>query len=214
MAKVTQESFLKDVEHHQMTVLRDDGVYRHIRFNVPGSSTQCFSLITWPGSLCYTGDMGTFVFQRLTDMFEFFSPGIREHKPGKLFINEGYWASKCEAQCRDGIYQYDPDVFIEKIKSNAKEWLKSNPEIDKDDFYFELDFDVISQAEEGEERAMRAALDFKYDDDPVFSDFWEVNLKSYTTRYLWCCYAIAWGIGTYNQSKAVNVCDVADPLGR
>lgn len=214
MAKVTQEEFLKDVKDHQMTVLRDDGVYRHITFNIPGSSDQSFSLITWPGSLCYTGDMGTYVFQRLNDMFEFFAPSKKEPTPGDIFINEGYWAEKCEAQCRDGVYEYDPDVFIEKINMGAKECLESHPEIDKDDFLIELDCEVISSAEEGEDRAMRAALDFKHDDKQVFVDFWEIDLNSYTTRYLWCCYAIAWGIEKYNQSKAVAACDVADPLGR
>ena len=28
----TEETFLKDVEKHRMTVLLDNGVYRHLRF--------------------------------------------------------------------------------------------------------------------------------------------------------------------------------------
>ena len=64
--------FLRDVAEHEMIVVRDDGVHRHIRFKKPGTSCMHFDLITWPGYLCYTGDMGTYVFSRLTDMFEFF----------------------------------------------------------------------------------------------------------------------------------------------
>ena len=68
----TEQSFLKDVAEHQMTVLRDDGVNRHVQFRRPGTICMGFELITWPGYLCYTGDMGTYVFRRLEDMFEFF----------------------------------------------------------------------------------------------------------------------------------------------
>ena len=28
-----------------------------------------FDIVTWPGYLCYSGDMGCFVFTRLPDMF-------------------------------------------------------------------------------------------------------------------------------------------------
>ena len=73
------EQFLRDVAEHTMTVIREDGVSRHIRFAKPGTSCMHFDLITWPGYLCYTGDMGTYVFQRLTDMFEFFRTD-REYK--------------------------------------------------------------------------------------------------------------------------------------
>lgn len=53
-------------------MLHEDGIYRHIRFRQPGTMCMHFDLITWPGYLCYTGDMGTYVFTRLADMFEFF----------------------------------------------------------------------------------------------------------------------------------------------
>lgn len=75
----TEKRFLGDVAKHQMTILRDDGVNRHVRFKQPNSSNMFFDLITWPGCLCYTGDMGTYVFRRLEDMFEFFRTD-REHQ--------------------------------------------------------------------------------------------------------------------------------------
>ena len=61
----TEERFLKDAAAHQMEVLRDDGVNRHLRFKNPESSAYWFEIITWPGTLCIDGDMGTFVFRRL-----------------------------------------------------------------------------------------------------------------------------------------------------
>ena len=52
-----------------MIVLRDDGVYRHIRFKKPGTGCMHFDLVTWPGYLCYSGDMGCYVFCRLNARF-------------------------------------------------------------------------------------------------------------------------------------------------
>ncbi len=48
---ITEEGFLKDVSCHQMTVLRDEGVFRHVRFSRPDSSSYRFDLITWPRHL-------------------------------------------------------------------------------------------------------------------------------------------------------------------
>lgn len=67
-----EQRFLNDVANHEMIIIRDDGVNRHVRFKRPNSSCMYFDLITWPGHLCYTGDMGSYVFRRLEDMFEFF----------------------------------------------------------------------------------------------------------------------------------------------
>jgi len=88
-AAYSEESFLRDVAEHAMLLIRDDGVSRHVRFAQPGTGCMHFDLITWPGYLCYTGDMGTYVFQRLTDMFEFFRTD-REYKKrngAKLAVN-------------------------------------------------------------------------------------------------------------------------------
>ena len=70
--KDIKQIFLNDVKDHQMTIVRDDNIGRHLRFSKPGTSCMSFDLITWPGYLCCTGDMGTYVFKRLPDMFEFF----------------------------------------------------------------------------------------------------------------------------------------------
>lgn len=89
----TEAVFLADVAHHQLTVLRDDGLYRHLRFSKPGSNDMRFDVVTWPGFLAYSGDMGCFVFERLDDMLAFFR---RPYTGPGLTINERYWAEKCQ----------------------------------------------------------------------------------------------------------------------
>src|SRR5690348_13144744 len=94
-----EQWFLKDVSTHEMIVIRDDGANRHIRFKRPGTSCMYFDLITWPGYLCYTGDMGTYVFSRLEDMFEFFRTDrdYNKRKGRELSINPKYWGEKLQA---------------------------------------------------------------------------------------------------------------------
>ncbi|MEN5374297.1 hypothetical protein [Stenotrophomonas hibiscicola] len=41
--------FEKDTAEHQMEVLLDNGVYRHLRFKRPGSYAFSFDVVTWPG---------------------------------------------------------------------------------------------------------------------------------------------------------------------
>jgi hypothetical protein len=58
---------------HELTVMHDDGNYRNLMFRNPASSFYWFSLATWPGHLAFTGDVGSWLFRRATDMFGFFT---------------------------------------------------------------------------------------------------------------------------------------------
>lgn len=61
----SKEQFLVHVREHEIKVIRDDGLHRHLRFKKQNTSNQYFDLITWPGTICIHGDMGTFVFSRV-----------------------------------------------------------------------------------------------------------------------------------------------------
>lgn len=107
-AILTQEqqaaaSFERAVEHHEMKVLLDEGLYRHVRFKRPNELTYWFDLVTWPGYLAINGDLVSgYTFSRIEDMFDFFARGEQ--------INPEYWSGKitCPAtQTRN----YDPDKF-------------------------------------------------------------------------------------------------------
>ena len=217
-ATCTEERFLRDVAKHEMTVIRDDGVHRHIRFKQPDSSMMFFDLITWPGFLCYCGDMGTYVFQRTQDMFGFF------RKNGRLDgIDHRYWAEKIEAADRTGVEKHTHDEFTRQIN----DWVDQQAEGDKPDddepeqlalwaeAYAELRAAVESEvlsADSNEVRCFDAANDFTHAGDAwkafhgpnakfQFTDFWEVDTKEYTPHFLGCCYALAWGIEQYDAAK-------------
>lgn len=193
MSEITEESFLKDVAGHKMTVLRDDGVYRHLHFAIPGSGHMHFDVVTYPHFLCYSGDMGCYVFSRIHDMFQFF----RGKEAGPLRINEGYWSEKIEATSKtDGHYEY----ASEKLESHVKEWL-DEVEAD-DDLRDRVKDEVLDYSRDGEYPARQAMQDFEHEKRRPFQESWECNFSEYTHRFIWCCYAIAWGIRQYDLTKS------------
>ncbi|HQS60002.1 MAG TPA: hypothetical protein PKZ37_16620 [Gallionellaceae bacterium] len=204
----TEQRFLEDVARHQMTILRDDGVNRHVRFKQPDSSNMFFDLITWPGCLCYTGDMGTYVFRRLEDMFEFFRTD-REYQPNngqKLFINLGYWSEKLESVSRfgNGYEEFSMDKFKSAVNEYVEQYITE---------------EELPEGSEGEAQALREAVESEvlsceensyaaYDASSRFehegfgfTDFWERDFTVYTFHFIWCCYALAWGIQQYDSLK-------------
>lgn len=51
--------FLIDTAFHRLEIIRDDGLYRHLRMQQPENSCYYYDVITWHGYLTVTGDMGT-----------------------------------------------------------------------------------------------------------------------------------------------------------
>jgi hypothetical protein len=226
MSDCTQERFLRDVAGHVMTILRDDGVHRHVRFKQPGTSCYYFDLITWPGHLCYTGDMGTFVFRRIEDMFEFFGRDREYHASlGRaLAINLGYWGEKLVAVDANGASsggkakEFDLEKFTRVINEYRVGWMRCGKEdgtLDKEqrrELWEQVQEEVLDRAEDGEHYAQAAAYEFsfrrnpcgRWDDQPVwqFDDLFEHDFTEYTHGFVWCCYALAWGIQKYDEAKS------------
>lgn len=195
------ERFQKDVDSHEMEVLHDDGLYRHLRFSNGGSSIYQFNITTWPGYLCISGDMGCFVFSRVRDMFGFF-----RGEDGQLGINPGYWMEKVQAGAgsevaREICTEWDEEDFRAEIRKRFDDYVEDE-ELDEAaaaELWSEIEDEVLEETDL-EAVAMRNAMEFRHDDFE-FTDFFEVRCTKYTFRYLWCCWAIVWGIGVYDKAK-------------
>lgn len=109
--KDAAERFQRDTAGHEMTIVHDDGLHRHLQFKAPGASFYGFELVTWPGSLAIRGGMDGFMFSRIMDMFEFFR--------GKR-INPDYWAEKTEGG-RDSCKRYSQEKFCQVVKERFVE---------------------------------------------------------------------------------------------
>lgn len=210
---LTEQKFLKDVADHQMIVIRDEGVHRHIRFKAPGTMMEHFDLITWPGYLCYTGDMGTFVFSRTEDMFSFFRMGKDDwnyNKSGGLSINPGYWSEKLQGIDRnEGFEEFDEEKFKSVVSEYRLGWIRDGG-LDKDErreLWDAVTDEVLNATEDGEHRAFDAAYGFCHRvgrKEFQFDDFFEYRFTKYTYRFLWCCYAMAWGIALYDATGKMD----------
>lgn len=196
MSQDIAERFARDTANHQMTVLHDEGLYRHVRFKQPKTGFYWFDLATWPGRLAFTGDMDGYTFAREPDMFAFFRGGNR------YGINPGYWSEKVDGG-RDRTKRYSEDRFRRLVTEHVAEHEEEFPglvaavkaEILDNDYAVDLAF----------EDAARDALDtFRFQADGRefrFTDTWEWDLRDYDWTFLWCCHAIVWGIEQYDAAR-------------
>lgn len=203
----TPADFAKAIAQHVMTIEHDAGVYRSLHFGKPGSSIQSFRIVTFPGSLVYTGDMGTFVFERLRDMFQFFR---------RETINPQYWAEKVQAADRcDGLKTFSEEKWAEAVRDELKQFLERYAD-DGDGEWFrharviwpEVKSLIRGGASNSYE-AVDATQHFECDDadgeqvgSRIFEGFWERSVEEYSYRFIWCCRALVWAIAQYDAAKA------------
>ena len=209
------DQFHRNTQSHVMEIILDEKDHRHLRFKRPGSSSHHFDIVTYPGYLVYSGDMGAYVFSRLRDMFDFFRTDGDE-----LSINVGYWSEKLQAvdcQCGlrgDGRTEWDDELHNQWVKEQFDEWKKS---VEEDGDYDESDFRSVWNRLEGqvmhadnEWDAMDRIWNWCLNDDGDFSDrspfssewYESYSAKQPPSRLIWCLYALNWGIKQYDKHHA------------
>ncbi|MCT2385142.1 hypothetical protein [Erwinia pyrifoliae] len=207
--------FIRDISSHQLTVIRDDGLYRHLRFARPNTNAYQFDIVTWPGYLTVTGDMGTWTFSRIADMFNFFTAD-HDGKRESFQINPGYWSEKFEsgAGCRhtdSPCYEFDETALIKALDEWHTEWLSGSGADEDESDKAEVAEKIISLTWESFSNANQAYAAVDAADLPDFDMsyvFEGLSMHRYTFHYLWICYAIVWGIERYRNKKlALNAMD-------
>lgn len=214
--KLTAELFLNDVKEHELTILHDESFFRHIRLSKPNDSNKKFYLTTFPGHLVFSGDMGTFAFRRLHDMFHFF-----RSTTDCLHINPGYWSEKCEAENRfgNGIKSFSHDLFAEIVNGLAKEFINEGGlkeyasqfgSIKRATKSFLSEINDLIKSTENDYAAHQSMCDYEFLEfdltatDVFGEDSWEYDFTDYTYHFIWCCYAIQWGIMQYDKFNVDN----------
>ena len=177
MSIPTQEYFLKRVKDHVMEIKHNEGVYRHLSFGRPNSNIDRFDLVTWPGHLSYSGDMGGYVFARTNDMLTYF----RDRDP-----NPDYWSEKLVAIDRDGVDDFD----YKKTRKFMIECLTDGVTTEE---LSDLEADFPEDADMRYHEFMNLANDANIDDAH------EYILKNYTYRFMFCCFALPWAIAMYDK---------------
>jgi hypothetical protein len=238
------ERFSNDCENHQLHVLHDDGLYRHLLFRSPESAWHYrFELITWPGALTITGDMGTWTFARIEDMFHFFrsNPDRPKHT-----INPGYWGEKLQAGAAGGVAgarEYDERVYRKLVKDLTTDQAGDYTPMAAAAFLADVEENLLDQNNwdypgTHVESAREALSNYHFEwtppkdlpdvwvegefepaepEDKVdfsFTDAWEHDLTGYTYQFLWCLHALVWGIAKYDRAVATGLCICPRPYTR
>ncbi|WP_344748917.1 hypothetical protein [Kribbella aluminosa] len=122
----TYLNFLNYTAGHELTVVHDDGLYRHLRMRDPQmGGIWSWDVVTWPGHLATSGDLASgFVFARIEDMLDFFNrAGHRSHySDGAPSIDFAYWAEKIVGRdCYHGVRKYSHNIFVRYVTHTLQE---------------------------------------------------------------------------------------------
>lgn len=209
------EQFPKDIASHKLTVLRDAGLYRHLRCSA-GSFRFWYEIVTWPGSLAIRGDMGGgYIFSRDEDMFEFF------RSPGRAYrINPGYWSEKLpdcgrsvkvhseqvlRARLDEALFEYEREVYPEREAAHLRAVaaaghapVPSAPMPPDEARRLVADYATDDRLRFGEDaRELLAELECA----DVVAETWEWTFTDWDWPFLWACHAIVWAIAAYDRQK-------------
>ncbi|MPS48507.1 hypothetical protein [Methylobacillus sp.] len=199
-------------------MILDAGLHRHLRFKTPGASSYYYDIVTWPGFLAVTGDMGTYVFSRLTDMFEFFMTQIDRYPERKQdpldTINPSYWQQKLEGSPKEGVDKFDEEAFNKAVMEFLVTYIRENrhevsAEVRRYLWDGVVDEIINADSSFGGDEKRRALANFRFPypgNFPSFniSDLLERSFEEPSFHYLWICYAIVSGITQYREYKGAG----------
>lgn len=185
--------FAGDVAQHEMVVIQDDDVARHLRFQQPGTWMYGFDIHTVGGMLVFTGDMQTFVFSVGENPMAFF----RQPKP-----NFGYWSSKLIACPLGGYETFSPERAKRYVSETGAEWLNDYEDDDPEREQLAGALaELVSHVDVEDESTFRERLDEFDIVGHRFWDWWEADFTELTYQLAWCLRAIHWAVGVYDTHK-------------
>ncbi|GHH58103.1 hypothetical protein [Streptomyces candidus] len=191
--------FARDTADHRMTVLHDDGLYRHLRFAPLDNSLYWWDLLTWPYNLIVNGSHDSFHFCRFgpdtEDMLVFFRSGI--WRDGSQHINPGYWGEKVRA---GEFKSWSEPKFRAWVTEEAAALEARYPGTVEAVGRQILHSDEHST--EYEETARFACNQFRFGEVTLrFPDNWDLSFEDFDWRYLWQCHATVAGIAQYDAAR-------------
>lgn len=202
------EMYRQDTADHELTVLRDEGIYRHLKMrSATRGSFYWFEIVTWPGCLTINGDMGTYTFSRVDDMFRFFRAD-----DGR--INPYYWGQKLRGP-EDGsrsVKAFSVDVYREVVRTLRDDRLEQIDDPNERSAFmlavrsqllgygprWQLDYEDVPDSFEG---AYTRLSEFEFRGH-AFYDTWEHQFYGWSVHYLWALHAIVDTIARYDALKA------------
>lgn len=193
--KRTAEQYARQTASHELTVLHDDGLYRHLRYTDPDIGLYRYEVVTWPNALAVKGGGADYLFSNYPapDLFELFR---RSRHHGS--INPGYWKQKVLAGQTRAWSQ-------EKFRT----WLTAKAAADEAR-HPGLTAAVTERILEGdeydldyEEGARTAVAWFDHDDYTLrMPDPWDEDFKDWAWQFLHACHTATSVIAAYDRHQA------------
>ncbi|GAA4924681.1 hypothetical protein [Nesterenkonia rhizosphaerae] len=193
-------AFTRDTDNHVMHVLHDVGLNRHLHFRpAEGARFHWFDLITWTGGLTITGDMGTYTFRRIDDMFEFFTRRV----------NSSYWAEKLQNGTTGGgdeVRKHDADTFKLWLLQTFWHWSRDHEDTSEVTAAWQSIREAILDTYaflnmESRDDCITALQEHSGPAADHYTDCWEADWTKYDYHFEWCLAAILTGIRTYKEWK-------------
>lgn len=198
------EFFKEETRDHKLTILHDNGVYRHLRVAQPGTAIFSWDIITWPGHLAIAGDIGDgFTFARLHDMFNFFTPYASDAEAMPQ-INPDYWREKLGHAQRGVEKKYSPHSFMHQIRQSAEEYAHDyedlhnhpHPTFSVEEFCSS----AVYYAED--EHSARDWASRESSIEVLGQDlYWEGDFSVFDHHFITACFAISDAIRRYRNAK-------------
>lgn len=213
------QQFHKQTSEHQLEVILDDahafgGHYRHLRVKKPGTGIYGFDIMTWPGHLAITGDLGTAMFTRSPDMLAFFRPGKGDAPAdGGLYINPSYWAEKCSAN--DGpILEFDEELLRGVLREHFDEYIEEQDvggeefATNRDALWKHIEDEIVgcsASTYEAVENMRQFSVSHGRGYGDMFRSFvfsdpgdYATSMKDYTARFIYRLLAIALAVKLFD----------------
>jgi hypothetical protein len=189
------ERFLKNIENHELIIENDDNEFnRSILCKKSDSWNYYFRIVTYRGGLLITGDMGSWCFERETDMFNFFR--------GEE-INFDYWAEKLVSyDARRKPFEFDDDLFTKEVVEDFENYF--DDDIEERPGLLRQFSDWVESYEYYNNAFHRIVevKDFCDEHNLPYGDFMEMvhNAGRKPNSHLeWCMNAIIWVIAEYDK---------------
>ncbi|MEV6404140.1 hypothetical protein AB0M58_14495 [Streptomyces bobili] len=192
--------FAFEAEGARMTVLRDEGPYRHLRFDLPRASWDWCEVLTWPGALVLHGGLGSWLFVDVgEDVITMFRPDASSER-----VNPLYWEGKL-APGSGTARVYSKDRAVVYIREAVADLANDFPGLAGD-----VDSDLLDGrpatdlSTEGGLRAALAAFEelhgCSYEGLRFPVESWD--LERFAPWFLLSCVVLPWAVEQYDAQLA------------
>lgn len=194
---------LENTKDHDLAVLHEDGLYRHLRFKAPGTGMWHWDLVTWPGSLAIRGDIGEgFIFTRAEDMLRFF-----DHGQASGWINATYWAEKLDRGARS-VQCMSPEKFAAHVRQRTDDLVDSyfdGSAESEAEFRAAVQSEVLDTTDGCTDESYAASIlyGFSWEGHSLDDDMDPSAWRDYEYHFILALHAILWGAKKYHAAKAV-----------